>query len=287
MLNLGLIGRTNNLESYAKRIQKHKNVNVIGKTSVGTSTEVKSFHFSIPELNKIELIERCDILLVDSSSIITFDLLSNIIKRSKHIFLTEYINLSIDECSKLVKLANESGSVVQVNNPYLFTPEIQWLNKNLVRPTFLDISFFEPEVKENQIFALILMLLKLTGISANKVGAVTFNSKKTVSNFKHIRLEFNDASIVNINFGTLSNLNKFKIKGYSSEQFIKFNIKTGNYTVNDSQLNFEKENCPGEFDSFLQSILNKTEIISGIEDYLILLGIIQKINKKLLRFSNH
>jgi hypothetical protein len=286
MLKLGLIGRTNNLESYVKRIQKNKNVNVIGKTSVGTGAEVDSFHYSIPELNKIELIERCDILLIDNSSLITFELLCDVIKKSKHIFITEYVDISIDECSKLAKLANESSSKVQVCNPYFFTPEIQWLNQNLVRPTFMDISFFDGEIKENQIFPLILMLLNLTGISAKKVGAVTFNSKKTDSIFKHIRLEFNDASVVNINMGSVNDLNEFKIKAFSSEQFVKLNMHKNKFTSNDVPVNMEKVKWQNEFDTFLQTISKNSSVISGIEDYLILLGIIQKVNKKLMRFTH-
>lgn len=287
MLNLGVIGRTNNLESRIKRIQKNKNVNVVGKTSVGTNAEVDSFHYSIPEYNKIELIERCDILLLDNSSLVGFDMICDIIKKSKHIFMAEYMDLNIDQCSTLVKFSKESGSVVQVKNPYFFKPEIQWLNKKLLRPTFLDISYFEAETDEKQIFQLILMLLKLTGISANKVGAVSFKSKKSKSSFNHIRLEFNDASVVNINVGSLNKLNKFKIKAYSSEQFVKLNLLNQKSRLNDVSINMEKVKFETELDTFINTILNKMPVISGIEDYLILQGTLQKINKKLMRFSDH
>ena len=95
-----------------KNIQKNKNVIVIGKSSVGTSDQLNSFHFSIPEFNRIELIERAEILLIDNSFFLPFDLLCSIVKKGKHIFATEYLNLTSDECSQLIKLSNESGSLI-------------------------------------------------------------------------------------------------------------------------------------------------------------------------------
>lgn len=285
MLNIGIIGKTEYLESYVKRIQKKQGVHVIGKTSVGTDASLKSFHFSIPEFNRIELIERSDILLMDNSSLIPFEMICDILKKGKHIFTVDYLSLTIEQCTKLVKLANESGSVVQVSNPYYFAPEIQWLSKHLVTPTFLDISYFKPEIKESELFSLLLMLLDLTGISAKKVSAVNFKSKKTVHKFNHIRLEYNDASVVNLNFGSLSKLKKFKIKAYSPEQFVKFNFESNNYTINGVPIKLETLSNENEFSSFINSIENRLNVVSGIEDYLIALSIVQKINKKLMQFS--
>jgi hypothetical protein len=82
MLNIGLIGNTEFLEPFVKRIQKNKQVNVIGKASVGSSSaHLNSFHYSIPEINRVELIERSDILLIDSSLMLPFKILSDIVKR--------------------------------------------------------------------------------------------------------------------------------------------------------------------------------------------------------------
>ena len=287
MLNLGLIGKTENLEWHAKRIQKNKNVNIIGKTSVGTDASLNSFHFSIPEFNRIELIERSDILLMDNSSLIPFEMICDIIKKSKHIFTTEYLDISTEQCSQMVKLANESGSVIQVSNPYFYKPEIQWLNKHLVTPTFIDISYFYPEIEKKELFSLLLMLLGITGISAKKISAVSYKAKKTVSEFYNIRLDFNDASVVNINFGALSSLKKFKIKAYSPEQFIKFNFEKEIFLTNDKPIDNKTTKEANEFDSFINSIIHKSHIHSGIDDYLIALSAFQKINKKLMQFSMH
>ena len=66
MLNVGLIGNTEILEPFVKRLRENKNINIIGKASVGTSSQLNSFHFSIPEFNKVELIERADVIIMDN-----------------------------------------------------------------------------------------------------------------------------------------------------------------------------------------------------------------------------
>lgn len=285
MLSLGLIGNTETLEPFVKKIQKNKNVNVIGKASVGSSSQLEGFHFSIPEMNRVELIERSDVLLVDNSSPFPYKLLSEIVKKSKHIFAVEYLNINIDECSQLVKLSNESGSIVQVTNPYYFTPVVQWMNDHVSLPTFLDIlDFTGVGVKDAKLYPIVLMLLSLTGISPKKVGAVTFSSAPNKSHFSNVRLEYGDASVVNISFGNIESLEEFKIRAYSRDQFITLNLSRKTYSCNNKPIELTEYTGINEFDWFLNSIQNKTKKKSTIEDYLIAMHLVQKINKKIAQF---
>lgn len=281
MLNIGLIGNTKILEPHVKRIQKNPKIDIIGKASFGTTPHLDSFHYSIPEFNRVELIERADIIIMDNTSLLPFNLLCDIVKKSKHIFTTEYLKLTADECTTLVKLANESGSVVQVNNPYFFTPAIQWMNNNLITPTFLEITHFKADLNEDLLFPLLLMLLGITGISPKKIGAVSYQSKETKSKFNNVRLEFNNASVVNINFGNLDTLNEFKVKAYSPGQFVVLNFQNKTFQCNNKVLNLSGYSSTSEFDTFINTIINKTRTVSSIEDYLIVLHAIQKIDKKI------
>jgi hypothetical protein len=287
MLNIGLIGNTKNLEPHVKRIQKNRKINIIGKSSVGINPQLNSFHFSIPEFNRIELIERADIILMDNTSLLPFKLLCDIVKKSKHIFTTEYLKLTIEECTQLVKLTNESGSVVQVSNPFYFTPAIQWLNKNVTTPVYVDISYFRPQIEEDSIFQLLMILLGVTGISPKKIGAIAFQSKETDSNFNNVRLEFNDASVVNLNYGRFEPLNEFKIKAYSPGQFVTLNFNNKTFQCHNKPIDFSPYSTTNEFDTFINTIVNKTRTVSSIEDYLIVLYAVQKINKKLNQFTVH
>jgi hypothetical protein len=284
MLNIGIIGITEVLEPHVKRIQKNKNVNVIGKASVGTSEQLNSFHFSIPEFNRVELIERADVLLVDNSSLLPFDMVSDMIKKSKHVFITEYLNISVEEGGKVLKLANESGSIVQVSNPYYFTAAIQWMNSSFSTPLFLDVSKFTAGLTLNEtLFPLLLMLIGITGISPKKVGVTAFESVEDDTKFSNIRLEFGDASVVNLNIGSQASLNKFKIKGYSKNQFVSLNVNKEMYTLNNEVLDLSAYSVVSEFDFFVEAIHNKTQKNCGLEDYLAAMILVQSIQKKILQ----
>ena len=285
MLNIGIIGITEVLEPHVKRIQKNKNVNVIGKSSVGTSAQLNGFHFSIPEFNRVELIERADILLVDNSSLLPFDMLCDMVKKSKHIFITEYLNITTGECAQLVKLANESGSVVQVTNPFYYTPAIQWLNDNISTPLFLDISKYTTEVTFREaLYPMLLMLTGITGISPKKVGATAFELAQNATNFANVRLEFGDASVVNINFGSQILIDKFKIKGFSKNQFVSLNLKKEIFLLNNTPIDFSEYLTANEFDTFIGSIQNQTPQNSNLEDYHTAMQLVELIEKKFAQF---
>ncbi len=285
MLNTGLIGNTEILEPFVNRLRDNKAVNVIGKASVGTSSQLDGFHFSIPELNKVELIERADLLIMDNSSLMPYKTLSEIVKKSKHVFIAGYLNLTVDECAHIVKLANESGSVVQVHNPYFFTPAIQWLNNNISSPVYIDIlDFTKVSNHENLLFPIILMLLDITGISPKKVGAVTFNSNPNQSDFTNIRLEFGDASVVNISYGSMESLEEFKVRVYSRNQFIHMNFSQDTYICNNNSIDLAGYDSLNEIDYFLNTIQSKLRKKSCIEDYLIAMHLARKINKKITQF---
>ncbi len=285
MLNVGLIGKTANLESHALEIRKNQDVNIIGKASVGSSTQLTSFHYSIPEFNRVELLERADIILMDNSTSMPFKLMSEIVKKSKHIFCTEHPTLTIDECTELVKLSNESGSIVQVTNPYFYKPAIQWMNANIQGPVFIEYSNFEAKGGTSEsLFTMLLMMLGITGISPKKIGAVTFPGFNN-SKFSNVRFEFNDGSVISLNYGKLESLNDFKIRIYSDNRFVTFNFTQNTFICDNKTIDLEAYSHTNEFNYFVDSIHRRVKKSSCIEDYLIAMHAVHKVNRKLQQFS--
>ncbi len=286
MLNIGIIGNMEVLEPHVMRIRENKSVNVIGKVSVGSSAQLNSFHFSIPEYNRVELIERADVLLIDNSLLLPFDVLCEIVKKTKHIFTTEYLNLTVDECAQLVKLTNESGSVMQVSNPYYYTPALQWLKKNISSPLFLGVSKYADSTNlYKTLYPLLLMLVDLTGISPKKLGVTAFKTAQNDMGFTNVRLEFGNASVVDLNYGNQIPLDKFKIKGYSKNKFVSFDFTNKIFLFNRSEIDFSAYLTVDEFDEFVETIENKTRKSSNIEDYLAAMQLVNSIEKKISQFT--
>ena len=286
MLKLGLIGDIKQLEPYAKKLEKQKDIHIAGKSSAGTNTDTGNFHFSIPEFNRIELIERTDALLINRFSLLPFDLLSTIVKKRKHIFAAEYPELPVEKCRQIANLATEAQTVIQVINPFYYLPAVQWLNHNLKKPTFIDISYFknEPEISQ-PLLALLLMLKDITGTLPKKIGAVSFHSAENKTEFKNVRLEFGDASAVNLNFGNVNTASEFKLKAWTAGQVVSFDFETRHYACNNSSIDTNPFKNISETGSFSQGISNTNRNLTGIEDYLSVLQAVEKINLKLDQFS--
>ncbi len=285
MLNIGLIGDIKLLEPYAKMIHDHSDIHISGKSSVGTNTNPASFRFSIPEFNRVELIERCEALVINRFSLLSFSAICNIIKKSKHIFAAEFPAVSIEECRELAKLANEAQTVVQVKNPLYFLPPVQWLNNNLKKPAYIDISYFKTDFEETAaLLSLLFMLKDITGTEPKKISALSFRKTAGEFEFSNVRLEFGNASTVNINFGK-SNKEEFKIRAWAAGQIVSFNMLTKNYSCNSATTDLTPYRGIKEFDKFVESSTKKSKNLSSLNDYLAVLQVVDRIRGKLEQFS--
>jgi hypothetical protein len=128
------------------------------------------------------------------------------------------------------------------------------------------------------------MLIELTGISPKKVGAVTFKSNPNKSDFTNVRLEYGDASVVNISFGSLESLEEFRIRVYSRNHFINLNFTRNTFICNNNPIDFSGVENTSEIDYFVDTIQHKKRKKSCLEDYLIAMFLVQKINKKITQF---
>jgi hypothetical protein len=286
MLNFGIIGDVRSLEKYIGFIRQNRDTQIVGKSSIGVPAQDDKLKFTIPEFNRVELIDRADALIINNFSLFPFSFLCDMVKKSKHIFATEYPELTQEECSHLVKLTQEANTVFQIINPLNYSPPIDWV-KNAIRfPALLKISYSKEklDVKTD----LIWLLLTLNGIVSDKpkkLFITAFNNEITNTNFKNLHLLFGDATRIDINFGEDTTKNEFTLELYCDNQFIKFNLTEKQYAVNNQKIKFKSVADDNELSIFIDSVTGKTEKKTQIEDYYSVLSTIEKINKKLEQFS--
>ncbi len=287
MLNLGLIGDIELLEPFAHKIHEHPEIHIAGKSSVGMNADSGSFRFSIPEFNRIELIERSDALLINRFSLLPFPMLRDIIKKSKHIFAVEYPDLPPEECRQLAKLATEAKTVVRITNPFFFLPAVQWLKRYLKNPAYMDISFFKPGNEgPGELMPLLMMLTGFFPEMPRRIVAVSFHSSPVATEFTNARLEMGDASAVNIHFGKAGAEEVFKMNAWSTGQVIALDFSAGYFSCNGTPVHHDFAPGGDEFDLFVKQISGKNSCASGLEDYITALQILQKIQDRLGQFSS-
>jgi hypothetical protein len=285
MLKIGLIGKTEILEPHVKLFQRNPDINIAGKASIGAGDSLHGFHYQIPEISRNELIELVDVIIIDSSSQYMFQLLCDIVKKSKHIFIVEYLDLTVDECLQLIKLSDESGSVIQVTSLLYFNPAVQWLSRHLTNHAYIDVSYISSEtITDSTVISLLFMLLGVVGKSPKKVEAVAFNSQQADSDFTNVRLEYNDASVVTLNYGKMP-FSKFKIKVYANGMFVSLDLANETNLNNGIPFTADEFYAVNEPDCFIDTVMKKCKQRNSLDDYMAVLNVVQQINKRISRFA--
>lgn len=288
MLNLGLIGDIQLLEPFTKGAQSHPGIYIAGKSSVGIHQKQDNFRLSAPEFNRLELIERSDALLINRFSLLPFQLLCDIVKKSKHFFATSYPRLTLDECAQLTSLAHEAKTVIQVVNPFYYLPAVQWLNKNLKKPAFIEVTCFNNEIPgTDTLIQLLLMLKDVAGTAPKKTNAFSFQSTPANAVFNSVQMEQTNGSVVTIHFGTTTSKNEFLIKTYARDQFTVLDITKNQFTCNHSPINLVPYAKASETDAFINSIVKTKQTDTGIEDYSSVIQMTETIQSKLDRYTPH
>jgi hypothetical protein len=287
MIQLGLIGDIQVLEPYARKAMEHPEIVITGKSSVGTQPQPGSFRLQAPEFNRIELIERSDALLINRFSLLPFQLLCDMVKKTRHIFAISYPDLSFEECSRLAKLASEAKTVIQILNPFFYSPPIMWLNKNINKPSFTSVSYFQKDFPKTDILlTLLLMLQNAVGTGPKKTNAVAFRSAETDNDFTHIYLELNDGSVIQFNTGKTGDKEEFQIKSFASNQFTAVDVIQNLLTLNNQMVDLSDYGNQNETQDFINSILQSRKAVTSIETYATVLQIKQAILDKLNRYIN-
>lgn len=286
MLNIGLIGDIKLLDPYITRIRKNPKLHISGKSSVGIRVNPDDFSLSIPEFNRIELIERSDILLISLFPLFPFHLVKKLIKKGKHIFAADHPGFDPDEYGELVKLSDEAGISFHITNPLVNLPAMQWLIDTINAPAWMDISYFRKKDRDNDpLLELLLMIHKITGISPKKIEAVSFQSNNGETDFNNLRLEYSSSTVINLNFGK-GYSDEFVVKAYSADKNALLDFDNNKFLFNNKVPGLNPYFRQDEFNTFIENILNKKGPSTSIADYLNVLQTHLQIKSKLSQFSS-
>jgi hypothetical protein len=283
MLNIGLIGKITSIEKQIEKLKKYPDVMIQGKSSVGTKSQSSDYMYSIPEYNRVELIERSDAIFLEDSSLIPYALIKDSIKRRKHIFFSEYPDFDEEQSTELIKLIEEAGTIVQVKNPLYFDPHVQYLVKTVSHPFYLNIELTKPlsEKKNPILWDVTLLLLKMGLDVPKKSKTVYFSHPENIFNFRNIRLEYSDSSILELNIISSDSDEKFTIKAISENDILELNLISNQISGNTGSVNTKGLDLVKEYESFFKSVIKKQLPATGINEYLAALKTIEEINSKI------
>ncbi|MBN1820145.1 MAG: hypothetical protein JXR31_10800 [Prolixibacteraceae bacterium] len=283
MLNIGLIGNIANIEKQVEKLKKYPDIRIQGKSSVGTKTQNSEYSFTIPEYNRIELIERSDAIILEDSTLVPYTLIKDSIKRSKHIFFSEYPDFTEEQCSELIKLIDEAGTIVQIRNPLFFNSQVQLMVKNTSAPFYLNVEIQKPisEINNKIIWDVILLIIKMGQSLPKKVKTITSEHKENLFYFQNIRIEYSDSSVLELNMLFSGDTEKYNIKSVSDMNYFNLNLVSNQINSVTGQVITKNTDVIKEYESFFKSVIKRQASLNGIREYLVALDTVSQIKGKI------
>ena len=197
-------------------------------------------HDDIVTLRSIEELEHAsDAVLIFDPAYSDFDLVSGILRLSKHVYLEHHGLLSVSEIRKLSDLAREAGSIFQIGLKHRFND----LNKELIgleiKPRIIESNRYTVYRENGMHLSLIEDLLvpdidmtiqvtnsQLKSVYATGVG-VLYKDPDVVN----ARLEFYNGCVANFSASKIAQKEVHKIRFFQNNSFYDINYLTNSLRI--------------------------------------------------------
>lgn len=293
MLKIGIVGK-NYCESYASIINAFDSYQLVGIFD-------PSFQFEYPKNFSPELIYSSFQKLLNESEVIAFaspekiylPLIELAIKYSKPVFLHSVHNLSLNEQIELLKLNEEAGEVLQIQQPIIYHDAFAAYHKICNNPLFL--NYYYSDCSETKLLIKARMVigsvLQLFNSNVRKVTANTISACRELPDIIKVRIDFDNGNLAELMINSVESnkTNQIKIFEYNAHYEINLNENqlSGNKT-NDKILvktlainNIPQKLLEKQLIDFYNNVTLKKYPLNGIENEIITQEVIEKVKEKL------
>ena len=303
MLKIGVLGAGHLGKIHINCIKQLPVYDLIGFYDQDNSTAKKvAEDLQVRCLSSVEeLIDSVDVVDIVTPTISHFECASLALKKGKHVFIEKPIVATVDEASRLIKLADEANVKVQVGHVERFNPAYIAARPHIDAPLFVEahrLALFNPRGTDVPVVLdlmvhdidIILDMIKspVKNISASGVAIVS-----PTPDITNARIEFENGSVVNLTASRISLKNMRKHRIFQKDAYITVDFlekKTEVVRIDDAdnanpfamkidladgtkkQISIEQpavepiNSIMTELESFHNAIVNNTEPIVTIHD---------------------
>jgi hypothetical protein len=236
MIKIGLIGNLGSIVTHIGQLKSIKDIQLVGKSSVGMMEEPQGKYLSLPEYNRKELVETADFLIVENPGLLLPDLLKVAIKMNKHLYITGFPEISPEQCFELLKLADEARTMVHIHNYPGSESFTGWLNDNWKEPAYLSVFESLPALPEKLTYLskFLLFALSLFKSQPQKIRVSGIHQPDTDYYFINVRLDFPSYSTFNLEMLIQPN-ESHHIKIAIPGKFLTGDFTTSKVTINQKE----------------------------------------------------
>lgn len=185
--------------------------------------------FKIKRFDTVEsLLEACDCVDIVTPTITHFELASQVLRKSKHVFIEKPVTETVEEARVLIELAREANVKVQVGHVERFNPAFKESISYINQPMFIEthrLAQFNPRGTDVPVVLdlmihdldIILSVVKsgIKRISASGVAVVSDTHDIT-----NARIEFDNGCVANLTASRISMKNMRKTRFFQKDAYI-------------------------------------------------------------------
>lgn len=174
------------------------------------------------------LMDACDAVDIIAPTLYHFELCEMALRKGKHVFVEKPLTNTMDEARALVKLAKESNLKFQVGHVERFNPAFLSLDKDSLKPMFIEVhrlAQFNPRGTDVSVILdlmihdidIILSIVKsnVSYISAN--GVAVMSDTPDIAN---VRIEFDNGCVANLTSSRISLKKMRKMRLFQKDAYI-------------------------------------------------------------------
>lgn len=229
-IEIGLLGINQSHQSDINLLKKHKNFEVKGFFNVYDTAVNDISYTDIKQFESIDLLfHEVDAIMIFSSVNKYYESAITAIKKSKHLFLGNLVDVRIEKTENLFKLAREANVKIQIRQTPRFSNLFQHTLDKIKKPQYIEIHHYDyfPE-ENNELYSKLLydvsIIKKLSKGKIQKVAHSRGNPVNDISKFLNIRLETDNGCFINVLFNFLENIKKEEIQIIESDQSFRLNM---------------------------------------------------------------
>jgi len=237
MHRIGIIGAGEISHRHIERIRRIPDFEFSGLLDINRDhTNPDSVINAFPTFNSLEeLIEKSDIVDIAGRHIPHFNLASQALRRSRHVFIDRPLMGSLMEMQKLTKLAFEADVKVQIGHAERYNPAFTLVRDYIDQPGYiearrsmpLDANHQDIDVVMDMMIHDIDIILSLvdSGIKRIKARGHSLDGQKL--SMVHAHIEFDNGCIANLNSSKMAGGEEALLQIYQAERSFVLDLKHG------------------------------------------------------------
>jgi predicted dehydrogenase len=234
-----------------------------------------------------------------------FEVAKDFLQQGIGILLEKPITTTLDEADELIRIARETGAVLQVGHLERFNPVVMALAGILKEPRFIEsirIAPFKPRGTDVNVVLdlmihdidIIQNLINSPIVRIDSIGAPVFTEEEDIAN---ARIQFENGCVANVTASRISLKSERRMRIFQSDAYITLDFQNKkiavfrkgegemfpgipNVAIDQRQLE-QGDVLKTEIESFLESVANDTKPVVTGEDGRRALETALLINKKL------